>query len=80
MKTRIQKWENSLAVQIPQSYIDELDIAENTLVEFSVVNGALMIRPLHKSKLTLEELLAGVTAENMHGAISTGRPVGREML
>jgi hypothetical protein len=32
-----------------------------------------------KSPYTLEELLAGVTQENLHPEIDTGSPVGREV-
>lgn len=80
MVTQVQKWGNSLALRIPKVYADEIKIKQNTPIEFSIVNGSLVIRPVRKPKYTLEELLAGITDENIHDPISTGAPVGREAL
>jgi antitoxin MazE len=33
-----------------------------------------------RKQYSLEELLAGVTQENIHTEVSTGRPVGKELL
>ena len=78
MRTRVQKWGNSLGVRIPRPYAEETGLAEQSEVEISLADGALLIR-LASPSFTLEELLAGVTESNVHGEVDTGRPVGREV-
>jgi antitoxin MazE len=79
MKTRVQKWGNSLALRIPKSFAAEAGLGEGAPVELSVVDGTLVIRPLPQEPLTLEELLRGVTDQNLHGEWDTGPVVGREV-
>ena len=77
MKTRIQKWGNSLAVRIPRGVAEEARVEENTTVEVVVRSGKLTIVPVDPA-LTLESLVAGITDENRHDEVETGRPVGKE--
>lgn len=79
MKTRVRKWGNSLALRIPRSFADEAGLREDAPVELSVVEGRLVIQPVAQEPLTLDELLRGVTEENLHGEWDTGPAVGREI-
>lgn len=79
VKTRIQKWGNSLALRIPKSFAAEAHLAQDSLVEVSLVDGKLVVAPVHEVRFTLEGLLAGVTEENLHHEFDTGHPVGREV-
>jgi len=78
MKTHIQKWGNSLALRIPKSFATETHLEQGTLVEVSLVNGTLLVTPLRQPAMTLEELLQGVTPENLHHEVDTGPAVGSE--
>jgi antitoxin MazE len=78
MQTRVQKWGNSLALRIPRSFAAEVRLREDTPVELSLEEGKLVIRPLAEEPLTLEELLRGVTEQNLHGEWVTGRAIGKE--
>jgi len=81
MKVKIQKWGNSLAVRIPKSFAVQTEIEQNSFVDLSVLEGNIIVKPeKRKPKYTLEELLEGVTEENLHGEIDFGKPVGKEML
>jgi len=66
MKTRIQKWGNSLAVRIPKSFADEMGVGNNAPVEMMLEEGALAIKPDRSRQWNLEGLLAEVTDENIH--------------
>lgn len=44
MKTRVQKWGNSLAVRIPQHVIREAGLAYNAVVEMRVKEAKLVIQ------------------------------------
>jgi len=79
MKTRVQKWGNSLALRIPKSFAAEAGLREDVPVELSLVEGKLVIQPLPHERLTLAELLRGVTDDNIHAEVDTGPAVGREV-
>ena len=79
MKTRVQKWGNSLALRIPKSFAVDAHLDAETPVELSVVEGNLVVKPLAETPLSLDELLKGVTDENLHGEWNTGPAVGKEI-
>jgi antitoxin MazE len=79
MKTRIQKWGNSLAIRIPKSFAAETHLEQGTLVEMSLHDGKLLVTPLTQSAIALEELLKHVTPQNLHHEIDTGPAVGGEV-
>jgi antitoxin MazE len=78
MKVRVQKWGNSLALRIPKSFAAETRIAQDAVVELSLVDGKLVITPVDGPYWTLEQLLQGVTPENLHSEVETGPAVGAE--
>jgi len=78
MKTRVQKWGNSLALRIPKSFADEVGLQKETSVEVSLADGKIVVTPLTKPKLALEQLLSKVTKDNLHHEVDTGSAVGNE--
>lgn len=78
MKTRVQKWGNSLALRIPKSFADEVGLQKETPVEISLADGKIVVTPLAGPKPTLEQLLSKVTRENLHREVDTGYAVGNE--
>ena len=78
MRTRVQKWGNSLALRIPKSFATEVGLQRETSVEVSLTDGKLVITPITKPKLTLKQLLAKVTKENLHHEVDAGSAVGNE--
>ncbi len=79
MQTRIQKWGNSLGLRIPKSFAEQAGVKAGSDVDLSLKDGELIIRPTRVPKYELEVLLRGVTTENVHAEVETGRPVGREI-
>lgn len=79
MKTRVQKWGNSLALRIPKSFAEEAGLAEDAPVELKIVGSTLVIQAAAPEPPTLEELLRGVTDQNLHGEWQTGPAVGKEV-
>jgi antitoxin MazE len=79
MKTRVQKWGNSLALRIPKSFAQEAGLRPNAAVELSLVDGALVVQPIAPQSLTLDDLLRGVTDDNLPGDWDTGPAVGKEV-
>jgi len=79
MKTRIQKWGNSLALRIPKSFATEVGLEQDSPVEVSLEDGKLVIEAAPKSKWTLKRLLAQVTKDNLHSEFDTGPATGSEV-
>lgn len=78
MKVQIQKWGNSLALRIPKSFAIESKIEQGSTVEVSLESGKIIVFPVAEPEFSLEELLANVTIENLHGETDTGCSVGKE--
>jgi antitoxin MazE len=75
MQVRVTKWGNSLGVRIPQAYAERMKISEGTTVDVVVRDDEIVIR---RKKYTLDDLLAKVTPDNIHGETDWGAPMGRE--
>ena len=76
MQTRIQKWGNSLAIRIPKAFALETRLEPDAPVEVTLHEGKIVITPI--SPLCLEDLLAHVTEDNLHGEQEIGPSVGSE--
>jgi len=79
MKTRVQKWGNSLALRIPKSFASEVGFQKETPVEVSLADGKLVIAPVAQPKPTLKQLLAKITKDNLHSEVDTGPAAGNEV-
>jgi antitoxin MazE len=79
MLTRVRKWGNSLAVRIPKPFADEVGLKPDTAVEVSLVDGKLVVRPVREPALSLDQLLAQVTQDNLQREVNTGPAVGNEV-
>jgi antitoxin MazE len=79
MKTRVQKWGNSLALRIPKAFAEEAGLSEDAAVELSLDGRKIVVSALDEESLTLKELLQKVTDENLHGEWDTGPAVGKEI-
>lgn len=78
MRMLIQKWGNSLALRIPRAFAEEARLGQGTEVNVSLVDGKLVVAPAVEPSLTLADLLAEVTEDNLHREVDTGPATGRE--
>ena len=78
METRVKKWGNSLALRIPKSLAAEAGLEYDSSVEISLVDGNLVIVPVVALEWRLDDLLAQVTQDSLHGEVDAGPSVGRE--
>jgi antitoxin MazE len=78
MRTKVVKWGNSLGLRIPKAFAEDIQVSEGTSVDLTMEDGQLIIRLARDNQWALEELLAGVTASNLHAEIDTGDAVGGE--
>jgi antitoxin MazE len=80
MQTKIKKWGNSLALRIPKSFAINANLRQDELVDISIDKEKIIITPVGEKKYSLDDLLAGVSEDNLHDEINTGAPVGKEIL
>ncbi len=78
MLAKIQKWGNSLALRIPKAFAAEAQLQNDSLVEINIVKGKIIITPVQEPTWTLDELLAGITKDNLHPETETGLAAGNE--
>jgi len=76
----IKKWGNSPALRLNTAVMKSAQLNIDQLVSVKVQKGRIVIEPMIKSEYQLDELLAGITAKNLHGESDFGRPVGKELL
>lgn len=72
MKTSIRKWGDSLTVRIPNSFATEIGIIQGSTVEMKIVGRKIALEPTTPPEYALEDLLEGVTEDNLHTEVSTG--------
>ena len=82
MIVEFRKWGNSLAVRIPKTLADSIKVSDGKRAEIKVENGALVLRPIvkpaRKPSYTLDELLAGMTRDNVPQEVDWGLKRGNE--
>ena len=79
MKTKVQRWGNSLAVRIPKTFAEEVGLAEDTPVEMRLVKGGLLVEPSAEWAPSLHDLVDAITDENRHEEVDPGGPRGVEV-
>lgn len=73
MHARCVRWGNSLALRISSAHAKDLALTEGTPVEISVEGGRLVATPRPEPvAYRLDELLAGIDDDNLHGEVGTG--------
>lgn len=78
MQTKIQMWGNSLGLRLPKALAGEAGITCDSTVDVTLIDGKIIVTPLAGVSFALDQLLAGVTADNLHGEYVTGPAVGHE--
>lgn len=79
MELAIKKWGNSAAVRLPSALLESLNLKLDSRVEVFTQDEVIVIKPIkRKSNISLEQLLAGITSDNLHGEVDIGHAVGKE--
>jgi len=76
------KWGNSLAVRIPKALADIIKVSDGKRADIKIENGALVLRPIvkpsRKPSYTLDELLGGMTKDDVPKEVDWGSKRGNE--
>ena len=78
MRIIVKKWGNSAAVRIPASVMEAARLHLDDTVDVREEGGCIIIEPLRQT-FDLEEMVAAITAENVHAAVDFGPAIGREL-
>jgi len=76
MVVKIQRWGNSLALRLPKAVVMDAGVDEGSTVDVVATQGKIVVRA--RRRYALADLLAQISAKNLHAEVSTGRPRGRE--
>jgi antitoxin MazE len=81
MKTKAQKWGNSLAVRVPRHIAREAGVGPEDELEAEVVSGKIVLTPKRESvpEYRLADLLKRVTKKNIHRETDWGKRQGKEV-
>ncbi|MEW6128127.1 MAG: AbrB/MazE/SpoVT family DNA-binding domain-containing protein [Acidobacteriota bacterium] len=80
MQVKLEKSGEDIALKIPKSIAAKSKIKQSSVVNLSVVDGNIIVKPVTEKEYTLEELLKGVTRKNIHKETDFGNPAGKELL
>ncbi|MDR3496160.1 MAG: AbrB/MazE/SpoVT family DNA-binding domain-containing protein [Ancalomicrobiaceae bacterium] len=79
MQVQVKKWGNSASLRLPSAVMRAANLKIDQLVDIREEDGRIVIEPVRRPEESLDALIAGITADNMHGEVSTGQPVGAEV-
>jgi antitoxin MazE len=74
-KSHVAKWGTSLAVRIPKPIAEQWGVQEGSAIEI-VSRGEQIV--MRKRTYVLADMLAQVTADNLHPELDTGPAQGNE--
>ncbi len=79
MKTRLQKWGNSLGLRIPKPFAEEAELTKQAFVDLSLIDGKIVVQLIRKKRHSLNQMLKHVTPENIHDELFKGVRKGKEI-
>jgi antitoxin MazE len=65
--------------KLPKAFASHIHLKNDSMVEVSLADGQIVIKPVAVPNWTLEQLLAGVNKNNIHHEVNSGQAVGREV-
>lgn len=80
MDAVIRKWGRNPAVRLNSAAmkIASFDIEQRVTIKAS--KGRIVIEPADKFEFSLDDLVAGITRDNLHGVAYFVGPVGKEVM
>ena len=67
MRVHFARWGNSVALRVPATVLREIGATQGAAAELTVDGGKLVVTPIADTpSYTFDELLAGITEDNIH--------------
>lgn len=81
MLVQLEKSERGVTtIPLPKEFMSAPQMQPGETVDLTLIDDKILVAPVRRSKYTLDELLAGITEENIHPEVDFGPPVGKELL
>ena len=80
MDAIIKKWGNSPALRLSAAAMKEAQFSVEQRVSVKAAKGRIVIEPAELQDMRLDDLLSGITPENLHAESGFGPPEGCEIL
>ena len=80
MRVIVKKWGNSASIRIPAGIMEAASLRLNDPIDIREEGGRIVIEPIRTNECDLDQLLAGITPENLHAEVDFGGPSGKELL
>lgn len=77
--TQVKKWGNSLAIRVPRRVAADLGLSEDSLVEITTDGSTATVKAEANHPFSLEDLVKGITPDNVHSEVDWGAPIGKEI-
>jgi antitoxin MazE len=78
MRALLSQGPQTLMLQIPDALAAEVGLHDGMAIDLRIVDGHLALVPIVPT-YSLNELLAGITPDNLHEAVELGQSVGQEV-
>ncbi len=78
MRVIVKKWGNSASVRIPTGIMEAARLQLDQAVDVREEGGRIIIEPL-PARYDLDQLIGGITSDNLHAEVDLGAAVGEEM-
>ena len=79
MRVIVKKWGNSASVRIPSGIMEAARLQLDQAVDVREEGGRIIIEPLRPARYDLDQLIGGITSDNLHAEVDLGAAVGEEM-
>jgi antitoxin MazE len=80
MRSFVKKWGNSASVRIPSGIMESARLGVDEPVDIREEDGRIIIEPIRRNEFDIDQLLAGITSDNIHSEIDFGVSKGKELL
>ena len=80
MQVTVKKWGNSASVRIPIGIMEAARLRLDDVVDVREEAGRIVIIPVRPDDFDLDQMLAGITLDNLHSEVDFGAPAGKELL
>lgn len=79
IRSAVGKWGNSAAVRLPATIMSQANFSAQQPINILLSKGRIILEPVNSLEFDLDEMLAQIRPEHLHGEIDFGRPVGKEI-
>ena len=80
VRAAIGKWGNSAAVRLPATLMTQANFSAQQPVDILLSKGRIILERVNSLEFDLDDMLAQITPETLHGEFDLGGPVGQELL